>query len=239
MKTTKLLLASSVLASVAYASPNLSEMHPDNFDAQVFSLGIPITLDLSSSKDITKDKDKTIGIKLTNKATLLNSYGNRELYWRGGGAYNYNFTNDSGGVNAHIGLGNTFTITDHTFFNIDGELFYDGTVGSSKKKDKKKDIDSYGIEFTGTYGFRIYDGLDTGIKGSLGYGKAKYNGLKGNVKTGYVGVPLKFNMGESVYVNLEFGYKQSSYSMESVKDTKQGVVGLSVSWKYSMWTTHT
>ena len=41
-------------------------------------------------------------------------------------------------------------------------------------------------------------------------------------------------MGEGVYVNLEFGYKQSSYSMESVKDTKQGVVGLSVSWKYSM-----
>lgn len=239
MKTAKTLLASSFLVSAALASPNLSEIHPDNFDSQVFSLGIPVRFDISDAIN-GKDKSKAAGIKLTNKATLYNSYGDSEFYWRGGGAYLYDFETDAGNVEAHLAFGDTFLITEHSFINGDLEFFYHDTVGSGGKKDKKdkgkkaRDLSSYGGELSATYGFRLSDGIDMGIKGAFAYGQAKYNGESGNVKSTYLGVPFKFNMGEGVYINLDAGYQTSNYSIKSAKDTHQGVVNFSISWKYSM-----
>lgn len=241
MKTVKTLLASSLLASVAFASPNLSDIHPDNFDAQVFSLGIPTRFDISDG--IGKEKSQALGIKLTNKATLSNSYGNRELYWRGGGAYLYDLKTDLGNIEAHLAFGNTFVFTENTFFNVDLEFFYNDTAGSvgknkndknNKHKKSSHDLSAYGAELSATYGFALTDDIDIGIKGAYSYGKAKYNGESGNVKSTYLGVPLKFNMGEGVYINIDAGVKASDYSIPSAKDTKQGIIGLSISWKYSL-----
>ena len=41
-------------------------------------------------------------------------------------------------------------------------------------------------------------------------------------------------MGEGVYINIDAGIKASDYSIPSAKDTKQGIIGLSISWKYSL-----
>ena len=242
MKTAKILLASSLLYTVAFASPNLSDIHPDNFDAQVFSLGIPTRFDLSDAIN-GKDKSQAAGIKLTNKATLSNSYGNREFYWRGGGAYLYDLKTDLGNIEAHLAFGNTFVFTENTFFNVDLEFFYNDTIGSvgknkndnsGKGKKSAHDLSAYGAELSATYGFALTDNVDMGLKAAYSYGKAKYNGESGNVKSTYLGVPIKFNMGEGVYINIDAGVKTSDYSIPSAKDTKQGIVGFSISWKYSL-----
>lgn len=231
MKTTKVLLASSIMASVAIAAPNLSEIHPDTFDSQVFTLGMPIKVDLSDGIGGSK-KTKSIGVSIQNKATLSNPTGDSELYWRGGGSYNYNFNTNLGVVEANIAVGNTFSLTDNTFFNLDLGAFYNNTTGSSNKG--PKDFMSYGLELSATYGFNLIQGIDVGLQGSYSMGKARFVSEKENIKSLYFGAPVKFNLGEGVYLNLDIGYKSTDYGVKSVKDSRQAVAGLSISWKYSL-----
>lgn len=232
-----LLSIATFLAAISslQATPNLYETSPETYNKQVFSFGLS-----SNSEAVTingKDEDivdlgGNLGIVLSNKATIKNfDYRSGELYWRGLGAYNMEFSGEWYTFDLELATGLNYKLP-LIFTNLDFGGRYKYITSESNNALEETSHDS-NTEFfiSGTIGFPITNHFNAGASLEYASGKGSLAGVDMTYTKNTFSIPVTYKAYKDISVNFIPSYSKKTYENDIEGEEIKAM--LVASWAYN------
>lgn len=236
MKKTYLsITAFLTIISNLQATPNLYETSPETYNRQVFSFGLS-----SNSETVTiNDKDEdlvdlggNLGIVLSNKATIKNfDYRAGEIYWRGLGAYNMEFSGKYYTFDLELATGLNYNL--HAMFtNLDfGGRYKYITSESTNVLEKTNHDSNTEIFISGTIGFPVTKHFNFGASFEYASGKGSLADIDMSYTKNTFSTPITYKAYKDISMNFIPSYSKKTY--ENNTEGEEIKLMVLASWTYN------